>query len=32
MEKINSVKRHFPCNKFAPKNEKQNIHTTVIRF
>ena len=32
MEKLNLVRRQFPCNKSARENEKYNIYTSVIIF
>ena len=32
MEKLNPVRRQFPCNKSAQENEKQNNYTSVVIF
>ena len=32
MENLNLVQRHFPYNKSAQENEKQNTYTSVVIF
>ena len=32
MEKLNPVRRQFPCNKSAQKNEKQNNYASAVIF
>ena len=32
MEKLNPIRRQFPCNKSAQENEKQNNYLSVVIF
>ena len=32
MEKLNPIRRQFPCNKSAQENEKQNSYLSVVIF